>query len=856
MTNAHVFPLRTAAKIAVREARSSSFKFGFVILAVAVGVGALTGVRGFSRAFHVLLVKEARTLMAADLSVRIFLAPTPQQLRVMDDVAASGAPYTAVTEAISMAAAGASKPPVLAGVKAIDPARYPWYGKLTTDPPLDLATALTSDAVLVSDDLLLRLELSVGDSIRIGGKPFRIIGVLTGEPDRMVGNLNVGPRLMISLAGLDRAGLILPGSRAARRFLFKLPPDMNVAQVRDTLKKAFPESRIVDFREAHPVLRRGLDQATTFLSLVSLVSLIVGALGVATAIHAHLQQRLDSIAIMKCMGARAGQIMRIYVLQTVALAAAGGVLGILLGLGVQALFPYFIARYFAVSPGLMLDWVSALQGLAIAVLTSLLFTAPPLLGIRRVKPSLIFRREMAEVKPCWRERIRRNKPSILAGGALILGIGAIAGSLTSGGVDDALRIGGYFVGALAVSLAGLAVIAWALLRSLRMISRRIARAPAVVRHGIANLYRPGNHAEAILVALGIGVMFTLTIYLVQRGMIADMMQAAPPGMPNVFMLDISGEDAAEVLDLVRRQPGIERPPEIMGTSSVKLEKVNGLTLDQMKLVGFSRRLRSTRQATSVPEKPVYAQVLQGAWWDGRTASPQVCLSEHAADVLRAKPGARMEWQIAGRGVTTTVACVVRIESVHLLGRIEYIFSPGVLDGAPTIYYGSVRVKPSAAPLLQVAMYRQFPTVTVINVAEVLRIVQDVVDQIAVEVRFIAGFAILAGVIILASSVAGTRFRRVREVVILKTLGATRWKIAGVFSVEFLILGAVAGAMGAALSAGFAAVVMKRLLHAPVHLEFAPLLIAVIATALIANAAGWMASFRILGQKPLQVLREE
>jgi putative ABC transport system permease protein len=856
MNRTQAFPLRTAAKIAFREARSSSFKFGFVILAVAVGVGALTGVRGFSTAFHHVLLSEARTLMAADISVRVFLQPTAEQLRAMNEVAARGAPYTAVTETISMAAVDAARPPVLAGVKAVDPARYPWYGRLTTEPRLDVRCALTSDAVLVSDDLLLRLDLSVGSTIRIGGKPFRIIGVLTGEPDRMVGNLNVGPRLMISRAGLDRAGLILPGSRAAQRFLFKVPPTMNIAEVHTILKKAFPESQIVDFREAHPVLRRGLDQATTFLSLVSLVSLIVGALGVATSIHAHLQQRLDSIAIMKCMGARAHQIVRIYLLQTLALGLAGGLLGILFGLGVQSLFPYFIARYFAVRPGLTLDWVSALQGLAIAVLTSLLFTVPPLLGIRRVKPSLIFRREMAEVKPHWRERVRRNKASIIAGVALILGIGGIAASLTSGNLRESARVGSYFVGALGVSLAGLAAVAWLLLRALRFVSRRIARAPAVVRHGIANLYRPGAHAEAILVALGVGVMFTLTIFLVQRGMIADMMQAAPPGMPNVFMLDISEKDASAILNLVRGQPGLERPPEIMGTSSVRLVSVNGVTLEKMKLVGFSRRLRSTRQATSMDSKPPYVQVMSGSWWEGTPSSPKVCLSEHAAEVLRARPGAQMQWRIAGRDVTTEVACVVRIESVHLLGRLEYIFSPGVLSGAPTIYYGSVRMKASDAPLLQVAMYRKFPTVTVINVADVLRIVQDVVDQIAIEVRFIAGFAILAGVIILASSVAGTRFRRMREVVILKTLGATRWKIAGIFSVEFLILGAVAGTIGAALSAAFTALVMKRLLHAPVHIELAPLVVAVVATALVANAAGWMASFRILGQKPLQVLREE
>ncbi|HZT38191.1 MAG TPA: FtsX-like permease family protein [Bryobacteraceae bacterium] len=852
-----VFPLRTAAKIAFREARVSSFKFGFVILAVAVGVGALTGVRGFSRAFHRMLLREARTLMAGDLSVRTFLLPTAAETRAMDEVAALGAPYTWITETISMAAADPSKPPVLTGVKAVDPRRYPWYGAVRLEPPERLGDALKPDTVVVSEDLLMRLNVSVGDSIRIGGQPFRIVAVLKEEPDRMVGNLNVGPRIMMSREGLERASLILPGSRAAERFLFKLPPTLGVDAVRAKLKKAFPESQIVDFREAHPILQQGLNQATTFLSLVSLVSLIVGALGVATAVHAHLQQRLDSLAIMKCIGARSGQIMRIYVLQTLALAVAGGLLGIGLGLAVQAAFPYLIARYFAVRPPLTLDWLSALQGLAIAALTSLLFTAPPLLGIRRIKPSLIFRREMAEVKPRWRERIWRNKAALGAAVLLILGIGAIAGSLITGArPHDAARIGAYFVIALVASLCALAVIAWALLRALRMLSRKMVRAPAPVRHGIANLYRPGNHAEATLVALGAGVMFTLTVYLVQSGMIADMSRTAPPGMPNVFLLDIAPKNAAAVLDLIRRQHGIESGPEVIGAAPARLVSVNGVTLDKMKLVGFSRRFRFTRQVTSIGERPAYAAVVNGAWWTGRPRTPEVCVSADAAPILRVRPGSHMQWQIGGRDLDAKVACIVRIDSVHLVSRLDFIFSPGVIDGAPIIYYGSVRVQPEAASALQVAMYQRFPTVTVINVAEVLRIVQEVVSQIAIEVRFIAGFVILAGVIILASSVAGTRFRRIREVVILKTLGATRAKIAAVFSVEFLILGGVAGLTGAALAVAFSALVMKRLLRASVHIEYSAVLIAVVATAVAANAAGWLASYRVLGQKPLEALREE
>jgi putative ABC transport system permease protein len=216
----------------------------------------------------------------------------------------------------------------------------------------------------------------------------------------------------------------------------------------------------------------------------------------------------------------------------------------------------------------------------------------------------------------------------------------------------------------------------------------------------------------------------------------------------------------------------------------------------------------------------------------------------------------MEWEAAGRTLRARVAAVHRIDEIHMYGRIEFIFNAGTLDGLPIIYYGGVRVAPRAVPALQRATYEKFPTVTVVNVADVLEIVQQVVDQIALVVRFISMFAILAGIVILASSVAGTRFRRIREVVILKTLGATRRRVAGIFSVEFMVLGAVAGLMGSVLATAFAALLLKRWLDADFRLDPLPNLLCIVLTALVANAAGWMASYRILGQKPLEVLRAE
>ncbi len=850
------FSWSTALKIAWREARSSAFKFLFVVLAVAVGIGSLTGVRGFSRAFHQMLSEQARTLMAADLSVRVFDVPTPEQSSVLDDLARHDVERTWITETLTMASSGDSRP-MLVSIKAVDPNKYPFYGEIRLDPPAPLRTALTSDTIAVSDDILMRLNLKTGDTLSLGGKQFRIVGRVAYEPDRMLGSLNVGPRVMMTREGLDRTGLMLPGSRAAEHFLFRLDPGSpTIEQVRDRLHQAFPEGLIADYRESHPIITQSLNRATMFLSLVSLITLIVGAIGVATAIHAHIQQRLDSIAIMKCLGARSAQLIRIYVIQTVALGLTGGLIGVAFGFVVQKAFPQFLKRYFELLPSARLDLLTAAQGIGIAVLATLLFTLPPLLGIRRIRPSLILRREMSETKPNWRRRLIEGRASIAAGAFIVLGFAGIAMSFTAGTRADMWKTGEYFTLALGGGLASLSAIAWLMLRGLRALGRRSL--PTSLRHGIANLYRPGNHAQSVLVALGIGVMFTLTVYLVQRGVITQMHRTAPPGMPNVFLLDIAPKDRDAVLTLVNRQRGIEGAPDLIGTVAARLLAVDDREIAKMPLKGWVRRFRSPRSVTSAGAMTNDVEVVRGTFWGRarRPASPEVCVSEEAAKVLDIDLGSMTRWSINGREFSARVACIHRIDSVHLISRVEFIFSDGALDGFPVVYYASLRAQPSTVSAFQEALYRSFPTVTVVNLADVLETFQSVVDQIATVIRFISMFAIVAGAIILSSSVAGTRFRRMREVVILKTLGATRARVSRIFSVEFLILGAVAGLMGALLANGFANLLLERMLDAQVSFPILPSLFAVIATALIANIAGWAASFRILGQKPLEILREE
>jgi putative ABC transport system permease protein len=326
---------------------SSRGKFFFVILSVAIGVAALTGVRGFSSSFRATLLSHARSIMAADLSARTTQQPTPAESNGLAEIQAEGTQMTPVTELLSMASAAKTLDPLLISLKAVDPAQYPYYGKVDLEPAGNLKDVLDGHTVVVADDLLVRLKLQVGDQIKIGNNLFRIASVLVNEPDRISSSFAAGPRVLISRQGLADSGLLAPGSRAGQRYLFKVPAPVNgapisdkaVADLKTRLIKLLPEAQITDYRESNPALTAGLDQATSLLSLMSLVALVLGAVGVAMAMRAHLAQRLDTIAIMKSLGASSGQIIKIYLIQTLLLGTAGGLLGVLMGVGVQLAFP-------------------------------------------------------------------------------------------------------------------------------------------------------------------------------------------------------------------------------------------------------------------------------------------------------------------------------------------------------------------------------------------------------------------------------------------------------------------------------------------------------------------------------------
>jgi len=846
--------LRTAGRIAWRETRSSLTKFLFVVFAVAIGVGALAGVRGFSESVRAMLNSESRTIMAADLSARQFSPPKADQLAELDKLAARGIDRTLITETVSMASATTpDATPVLVSIKAVDPGKYPYYGTVKLSPEMPLSQALTPETVIAGEDVLIRLGVKVGEHVHLGSADFRMSAIVLSEPDRMSGSLNVGLRMMISREGFARTGLMQLGSRAAERYLFKIEPNgPSMEEARLAILHALPEARVIDSRESNPLITRGLDQATTFLSLISLIALIVGAIGVGMAMYAHLQQKMDNIAVMKSLGATSAEIIRIFTIQTLLLGLLGGIAGVLLGRAVEEVFPSLINKIFEIKAATGWHFDAAIQGISVGLLTTLLFTLPPLVAIRKIRPAMILRRGMADQKLPFRGRIAAAREAVVLGGIILLGLGGIAGWL-----GGSARVGGYFAGGLFFSLIALAAVAALLLRALRLFLRNSpVRLPSIVRQGFGNIYRQGNQAQSILIAMGLGVMFTLSVYLIQNSLIDEIIQTAPPGVPNMYLVGVTAEQTVPLRELISQQQGILTAPQLFPSVSARLVQIDGEDVASRPVQGFGRRYTNTRSVTWESRLPDNLTIRRGAWWRPDTTEPVVSVAEDAAQALDIHPGSVLQWEIAGRLLNVKVAAVHEVEAMRAAAPVEFVFNPQALAGLPVVFNGGVRITPSAAGSLQRVIFEKYPTVTVVNVADVLQTVQQIIDQIALVIRFLSAFAILAGAIILAASVAGSRFRRIREVVILKTLGGTRHQIARIFSIEFLTLGAVAGLMGGLLASAFSRILLTRLLDAKFQLDARAILVSIALTALLANVAGWVASVRILRQKPLEVLREE
>jgi putative ABC transport system permease protein len=596
-----------------------------------------------------------------------------------------------------------------------------------------------------------------------------------------------------------------------------------------------------------------------------------------------------------------------------------------MGVAVQLAFPLVLGKLINVPTELHLQPRAILVGLGAGLLTTLLFTLPPLLDIRGVRPSLILRRDTEsetgdDGKTSFLRRVlarlpwvalalavtvvsavvvRRHWPGhslelLLEGiclfaaagfgpaiwnwtrrkpmqaGSFLLIIGGIAVIATT--LSDSAEVGRVFSVGLVIVLLVLLAASAAVLWGLKFfLNRTRLHLPSALRHGLANLYRPGNPSAALLAALGMGVMQIMTVYLVQRAVVNELHITSAPNLPNVFLVDIANSEIDGIQRVLKAQPGVTTQPELVPMVGARVEAMDGVTAAEARAKADEERAQELAQGTErnarrrrMPRSvnltwseavPVGTKVVSGEWWKAGERGPKLAISQQEAQWLGVKLGSTIVFAAGDQQIPATVVALTKDDGQHLFGRAQFTMPKAALDGLPVVWSGGVHVTPERVGELQRALYTAYPTVTVINVAQAMETVRAVVIQITYVIQFLAAFSIFAGVVILASSIAGTKYRRIREVVVLKTLGATRGRIATIFSIEFAVLGLVAGVVGI----GFANLITRTMLHQMNVAYQAQLLLnfsALAGVAALTVATGWMASHRILEQKPLEVLREE
>jgi putative ABC transport system permease protein len=827
--------------LAWRETRGAGRHFAYLVACITLGVGALVAVGSFAASLERTVGRSARALMGGDVEIR---STQPLSSESMDVVAALTRPGTdtlPVTELVAMSAAGGKSQ--IVELKAVGRG-YPLYGDLVSAPSAPLESLIGNGRALVHESLLIRLGLRVGDRLTIGEGDFTVSGVIRQEPDRAVGVFSLGPRVLIDARDLDGTRLIRQGSRVRHRHLFRLPPGSSAETFKDALAARLtdPGVRVTTYTQAQPGVRRFWNQLTVYLGLTGLVALMVGGIGVATSVRAFVRGKLETIAVLKCLGASWRQMLAAYLLQTVLLGLGGSLLGATLGSALQWALAPALAPLMPVPLNAGLSPRAIVAGLAMGTGLTLLFALWPLLDIRRVPPALILRHD---VEP----RLPGRRPW-LAAVPIVAGLSALA--VWQAG---SFKVGAIFIGGLAAAIVLLAAGARLVIEG----ARRLPRLRSLAwRQAVANLHRPGSHAGTVLVSLGLAVMLIVAVALLEQSLRAELADRGPGRAPAFFFIDIQPDQAQAFSRLVADKTG--REPTLTPVVRSRLASINGAPVSQdprhrrEEVWYLSREYVLTWAAQAPPENPVVA----GRWWTLEEAArePLISVEEEIAKNLGVTIGGSLSFDIQGVTVTARVANLRRVEWQTFNTNFFVIFSQGALDGAPTTWLATARVPPADELAVQSAVTAAFPNVTAIPIREVLERIAGVLDQIALAIRLLAGVSIATGLIVTAGALGVSRHQRLYQSVILKALGATRGLVARVFAVEYALLGTAAGLGGTALAAALATGVLHWALD--VRWGGSPGTIAwgIAASAALALGVGFLGTFRLLGKRPLAVLRSE
>ncbi|HSD29857.1 MAG TPA: FtsX-like permease family protein [Vicinamibacteria bacterium] len=843
--------------MAVREARATAPRLAALAGAVAVGVAALVAIHSFTANLLAEVREEARALLGADLAVSSASPYSVRATTLLSELRAAAGPGAAeaarVTSLVAMAHAPGRARTRLVQLAAVEPG-YPFFGSIETEPPGMWPRLAARGGAIVDPSLLAALEASLGDTVRIGDAAFPILATVKNLPGDVAIRAVLGPRVFVPADRLDATGLVVAGSRVRYETFYRLPEGAHPQRLADRFRGPLAAERVSvrTVSEEERRLQGTLGRLGRYLSLVALLALLMGGLGVASGVRVFVKRKLETVAVLRCLGAGARQVLAVYLLLVAAAGLAGGVVGALCGAAIQGLLPRVLGDFLPVRVPTVLAPSVAAVGVGFGLWIALAFAAIPLLAIRRVAPLRVLRRPVEAVGPSPRD------PAVLAAAAALAATIVLLSMLEAGAVS----IGLGFSGGIAVVLGLLWLTALGLIRALRLFPQRL---PYLWRQGLANLHRPANQTVAVVLALGFGTFLLATLLLARHNLLRDLRPGLVEDRPNLVFFDVQ-EDQRDALAALLRSHGAP-VGEAVPVVPMRIAKVKGRAVAETLGAATSaeevrgrwalrREYRSSYRDRLGPEE----RVIAGRFWSGPVTGDgpvPVSLERGVARELGVGVGDAIEWDVQGVSLPSRVASLREVEWARFEPNFFAVFPTGPLDGAPQTFVTLTRLGDvDRRARLQHAVVEVFPNVSSLDFADVQRTVEGILERAASAIGFMALFSLGAGGVVLAGALAQSRFERVREGVLLRTLGASRSQIVRVLVVEYAGLGllAVTVALGLAVSAG--AALARFLFDVPFALPWTPLLGLAAFVLALTLGFGLTASRPVFRQTPIELLRTE
>jgi putative ABC transport system permease protein len=841
--------------MAWRETRGSRRMLLLLVAAVAAGVAALVAIRGFADTVRDSVRLQAQALLGADLvggSARPFSPKAEEQLRRLSGD--SQAQFARVISFGAMAYVPGRAGSRLVQVLAVEPG-YPFYGEVRTNPPGEWGRIGDGgDSALADEALGILLDAKPGDTLSIGDERFRLTGTVRNFPGDIGVRTSLGPRVFVPFAAAQRTGLLGFGARARYEIYVRLPASADAQRLVDRFRPLLAAERLSlrTVAEDQRRLSDNLGRLGRYLGLVGLIALLLGGIGVASAVHVLVRRRLQTIAVLRCLGASSRQVLAVYLLQATGLGVVGSSLGAALGVAAQAALPRLLGDFLPVAVSAGISWPAVASGLLTGAAAALLFTLHPLLAVRRVPPLLALRRDIEPQRAALRERWIVS---------LAIGVGVVLiASWEAGGIV----VGAAFSAGLGIALLALWLAASGLRAGLRRgLSPRLSYA---WRQGLANLYRPANQTLAVALSLGFGAFLLATLLALQTNLLRDLRSGEGP-RSNLAFFDIQRDQLSAVVAELKRagvDPG--RPVPIV---PMRIESVKGIPASQKLAQAAAgapqrspawllrREFRSSYRADMTPTE----ELASGTWWTTNAAFDggvvPVSLEVEMARDLGVAMGDEIVWDVQGVLLKSRVANLRRVEWARFEPNFFAVFPEGPLDDAPQSFVTLLNLDdPAARARVMRLLAERFPNISALDLADIQKNLEELLAKLAWAVRFLALFSVATGTLVLLGALAASRLERLREAVLLKTLGATRRQVLRVVVAEYAALGLLAGATGVLLAGAASWALVRFLFESRFTLPALPLLGFGAGVVALTLALGASSSLDVFRKTSLELLREE